>query len=251
MRVSPEEVAEGVHRIADGAVNWYIVEEDGRVALYDAGWPRSWSRVEEALAALSYDPGSVEAVVLTHGHPDHLGAAEDVRVNLGARVLAHEPEVDRVKGQAPGSSPWTLVPGLSLQLWRPPALGFVLGATVRGFLMPKWVKEVESFASDATLDVPGRPRVIPTPGHTEGHVSFELSDRGVLIAGDAIVTRDPVTGAPGPCLTHDTVASSPDQVRRSLGNLESSTADVLATGHGDPWRGSMREAVAAVRERDS
>ncbi len=117
--------------------------------------------------------------------------------------------------------------------------------------MPKWVKEVESFASDATLDVPGRPRVIPTPGHTEGHVSFELSDRGVLIAGDAIVTRDPVTGAPGPCLTHDTVASSPDQVRRSLGNLESSTADVLVTGHGDPWRGSMREAVAAVRERDS
>lgn len=50
-------------------------------------------------------------------------------------------------------------------------------------------------ASTQQFDVPGRPQVVFTPGHTHGHSSLYFRDRGVLIAGDAFVTLNPYTGA--------------------------------------------------------
>lgn len=247
MSAAPEQVAEGVHRVADGVVNWYLVEGAGRVAIVDTGWPRSWPRIEEALAALGRSGADVAAIVLTHGHPDHMGAAERARTELGAPVLANRAEVARVRGEAKGSSPLTLVPGLVPQLRRPAALGFVLQATARGFLTPRWVKEVRAFDPGDRLEVPGSPEVVATPGHTEGHVSFHLRERGVVIAGDALVTRDPVTGATGPRLAHDVVNADPARTRASLAALEGLEADTLLPGHGEPWRGSAAEAVSRAR----
>lgn len=86
-----QEVGPGVHRVADGIVNWYVVSEGGEVALYDAGWPRSWPRVEAALGELGHSPADISAVVLTHAHPDHLGVAESLREKTGATVHVHRP----------------------------------------------------------------------------------------------------------------------------------------------------------------
>jgi len=248
---SPEQVAEGVYHVADGLVNWYVVEEGGRVTLVDAGWPRSWGRIEGALGALGRSPADVATVILTHGHPDHLGAAERVRAATGAPVRAHRDEVARVRGESRDASPLKLVPSLVPQLHRGPAMRFVLQATAQGFLTPTWVKEVEAFDTGDELDVPGRPRVVATPGHTAGHVSFHLPDRGVVISGDELVTRDPITGVAGPRIPHDAVNSQPARSRNSLAELEALEADTLLPGHGDPWRGSMAEAVARAREADA
>ncbi len=248
--VQTELVGEGVHRVADGLVNWYILEEDGRLALFDAGWPRSWPTIEGALSALSRSPADVEAVVLTHAHPDHMGAAERARQATGAPARVHREENPRLRGESKDASPFKLVPALVPQLRRAPALRFVLQATARGFLFPSWVRNAVTFETGEELDVPGRPRVLATPGHTEGHVSFHLPSRGVLIAGDAMATYDPITGATGPRVVHDVVNSDPARVRTSLAQIEGVEADTLLPGHGDPWRGSMAEAVARARESD-
>lgn len=245
-----QQITDGVHRVADGLVNWYLVDDGGEVAIYDAGWPRSWPRVEAALKELGRNPGDVTAIVLTHGHPDHLGAAEAARKACGAAVHVHEKEVARAHGKAKGSSPFTLVPGLLPTLWRPSATGFVLHATVRGFMTPTWVKQVTAFAADAVLDVPGRPRVVPTPGHTDGHVSFVLSDSGVAITGDAIATFNVLSRSEGPQLMPDALNGDPRQTRKSLDVLAGLSVDTLLPGHGDPFHGSPADAVDRAQEAD-
>lgn len=116
-------------------------------------------------------------------------------------------------------------------------------------MIPTWVKEVESFDADGEeLDVPGRPQPIRTPGHTEGHVSFLLAERGVLFAGGALLTLDPLTRAEGPRLPPDVLNTDPEQVRTSLDALEQADAGTLLPGHGEPWTGSMADAVARARE---
>src|SRR3954451_21005000 len=84
-----EEVAEGVLRIDDGVVNFYLVSEGDQLALIDAGFPLDWGRFTEAVGRLGRRPGDVRDVVLTHGHIDHIGIAERARKELGATVHVH------------------------------------------------------------------------------------------------------------------------------------------------------------------
>jgi glyoxylase-like metal-dependent hydrolase (beta-lactamase superfamily II) len=184
---------------------------------------------------------------LTHAHPDHLGAAEAVREKTGATVHVHRPEVERPHGQAPHSSPFSLVPGLLPTLWRPTASAFVLEATARGFMFPTWVKDVRAFDAGIALDVPGRPRPVATPGHTEGHVSFEFREQGVVITGDAIATLNVLTRERGPQLMPDQLNGDPEQTRRSL-QVVAGLEGTLLPGHGGPFAGGPAEAVARAEE---
>ena len=87
------DVARGVHRIEDANTNWYLVEDDGRVCVVDAGVPSSWDSLHEALRAFGRTPADVAAVVLTHAHFDHVGFAEKARSQLGVPVYVHENDV--------------------------------------------------------------------------------------------------------------------------------------------------------------
>lgn len=248
--IETEQVGSGVYRIADGVVNWYLIDDGGEVALVDAGWPRSWPRVEEALRGLGRSPRDVTAIVLTHGHPDHLGAAEHARQACDAPVHVHRPEVGRATGEAKGASPFALVPSLLPTLWRPSALGFVLHATARGFMNPTWVTHAVPFDAGNRLDVPGRLRPIATPGHTEGHVSLLLEDQGILFTGDALATYDVLTHATGMRLVPDALNADPARTRQSLDALAPLDAGTLLPGHGDPFEGTASDAIERARATD-
>jgi len=243
-------VGPGVHRYTDGLVNWYLVEEEGELTLVDAGWPRSWGNVQAAIEGLGHSVSSITAIVLTHAHPDHLGAAEHARKATGASVYVHGPEVPRAGGKAKGSSPFTLVPGLAPTLWRPSAFGFVMHATVRGFMTPTWVSEVTPFDAGQQLDVPGRPQVVSTPGHTEGHVSLHLPQRGVVLTGDAMASLDVLTRERGPRFMPNQLNGDPDGVRKSVDALSGLDAGTLLFGHGEPFTGAPADAVARAKESD-
>lgn len=244
-----QQVADGVHRFADGMVNWYLVEDDTGMILIDTGWPNSWSNITDALVQVGRPVADLKAVLLTHGHADHLGAAERARKTLGIPVHVHAHEAQRARGKANGSSSFALVPGLLPNLWRPQAFKFVLHATRHGFMTPTWVDTVSVIGEDGRLELPGNPTMIPCHGHTEGHVAYSLPDRGVVFSGDALVTLDVLTGETGPRLLPDALNADPLMAMTSLSAFEQLDAQVLLPGHGDPWRGTPADAVAQARGR--
>lgn len=245
-------IADGVHRYADGPVNWYLVEAGEGLVLVDTGWPRSWSDVRAALHDLDRDVADLRAVALTHGHPDHQGAAADAQ-RAGIEVFAHRDEEPYLKGEARHSAPIALVPSLIPHLWRPAALRFVFHAARNGFLTPSWLDRVTTFEDGALLADAAGLRVLHTPGHTAGHASFVLEDRGILFSGDALVTLDVLTGAPGPQLLPDALNADPATAHDSLRRFEEVDADLLAPGHGEPLRGPVgahaRQAAALAGGR--
>jgi glyoxylase-like metal-dependent hydrolase (beta-lactamase superfamily II) len=237
-------VAEGVHRIADSYTNWYLVEEDGRLTVVDAGVPSSWDSLQAALSRLHRTLGDVEAIVLTHAHFDHVGFAERARTALGVPVYVHENDVPLT------AHPWRY------DHERPRSLYFATqlraAPIVATFLRhrafwPPPVKDVVRYENGA-LPVPGAPRVVFTPGHTLGHCALHLPDRDAVIAGDAIVTLDPYTARRGPRLVARAATADVERNLRTLDALAATGARTVLVGHGEPWTDGVEAAVAQARE---
>lgn len=239
------DVAEGVHRIEEAYTNWYLVEDAGRVTIVDAGFPRSWSTLQDALGTLGRTPADVDALVLTHAHFDHMGFAARARKDLGVPIHAHEREVELLGNPRDYKHEDPILP----YVLRSGHFRRVLAAmTMKGALLVRGISGARTFTDGEELDVPGRLRVVFTPGHTFGHASLHLPDRGALIAGDAIVTRDPYTGKSGPRLVARAATADSAQALRSLDAIEATGAATVLGGHGEPWTAGAAAACAQARE---
>src|ERR1700694_3032442 len=82
-----------IHRAGTEIVNWYLLEEGGRVTIVDAGCPGYRGQLEGALREIGRTIEDVEAIVLTHAHIDHVGFAQRLQDERGTPVYAHQAEV--------------------------------------------------------------------------------------------------------------------------------------------------------------
>jgi glyoxylase-like metal-dependent hydrolase (beta-lactamase superfamily II) len=237
------DAAPGIHRIENNHTNFYVVEDGDRVTVVDAGIPVSWSSLERAVG----DLGRIEALILTHAHFDHIGIAERLRTTLGIPVYVHE-------NDAPLAMHPRLYSRERTPLWyvatQPRAFPIVAGFLATRSFWPRRITEFRRF-TDGTLDVPGSPRIVPTPGHTLGHVAFHFPDRDAVVAGDAVVMLDPYTAKPGPRLVARGATADVERATRSLDALAETGAATLLTGHGPVWRDGAEAACARAREAGS
>lgn len=236
------EVTPSVYRFGTEAVNWYVVEAEGRLTVVDAGLPAHWDQLEPGLAGLGFGLDDVDALLLTHGHADHIGFAERLRTR-GVPVWAHDS--DRPLLESGGGAPPR---SLLLNLWRPAVARYFLGALRAGATSIESVESAHSLHDGETLSVPGSPRVVHLPGHSRGHCAFVFDDHRVVCIGDALVTLNMRVFQPGPPQVA-LVNEDREQAFASLGRLESLDIDeevTLLSGHGEPWTGRLVDAVASA-----
>lgn len=201
----PVQVAPGVNRIplpmpSDGlrAVNVYAIDDgdgDG-ITMIDGGWavPEARAALAKALDELGHGLGDIRAILVTHAHRDHYTLAAELRRELGVRVAIGEGE--RVTIRALGGSeppPVTLADlirdagaaAMADEMWRPGHAGDDAqgGPPLGGDEPDEWLAAGTVRAADRTL------RVVPTPGHTRGHIVFADEASGLLFAGDHVLPR--------------------------------------------------------------
>ena len=234
------ELAPGIRRIgSDSIVNSYLVEEGGEVTIIDAGAPGLWSLVPRELEAMGRRLDDVRAIVLTHGHSDHVGYAERARRERGWPVLVHEADEDLATGRRKNT------PG-KVRMKLGPLLGFSWWSARRGLLRVPPLVEVATFGDGATLDLPGSPRVILVPGHTPGSAALHVPSHDVVFVGDAMATYSPADGLRGPQVA--AFSADYELARTSLARLEGLAAALVLPGHGDAFAGGIDAAVRLARE---
>jgi glyoxylase-like metal-dependent hydrolase (beta-lactamase superfamily II) len=98
------EISTGIRRLGVGMINAYLVETAGEVTIIDAGVPSYWGDLPAELAAMGRTLDDVRAVVLTHGHSDHIGFAERIRRERGTPIWVHELDAALARGEVPNPS---------------------------------------------------------------------------------------------------------------------------------------------------
>jgi glyoxylase-like metal-dependent hydrolase (beta-lactamase superfamily II) len=238
------QTTEIVHLVQGKAVNWLVVTDDSGAMLIDAGYPKDRDNVLASLRQLGYEAGDVRAILLTHAHIDHLGSAIWFAKTHGTPVYCHADEVGHAKRYyLEQASPLNV----AVRIWRPRWAVWAVHVLRSGGLIREGIPTAQPLTADVAAQLPGRPIAIPTPGHTGGHCSYLVD--GVLASGDALVTGHPLLPHSGPQLLPAVFSHNQDDSIRSLRALALLETEILAPGHGDLWRGPIREATGQAAAR--
>lgn len=181
----------------DRFVYSYIVFGKSGVYLVDAGVADSAAVIFDYVIQQGRAIEEIALLMLTHAHPDHIGAAKYIKEKSGCDIIAH-----------PQEKAW--IEDIQKQSAERPVPGFdtlVAGAV-----------KVDGPAEDGmVLDLEERikPMVIHTPGHSKGSISFFFENEGVLITGDCVLL-------PGQLPIYDAVVEGMASVQklRQLPNLK-------------------------------
>lgn len=217
--------------------------DTGDFVLVDAGLPDSSDEIIKAVEENFGEGASPKAIILTHGHFDHVGSIIELIETWDVPVYAHQMEMPYLTGQEAYSKPDPTVEGgmmakMSSMFPREP---IDLG------------NNIEALPADGTIPYMAGFEWIHTPGHSKGHVSLYRESDGTLIVGDAFVTvqqdslyktmvqKKEIQGPPVYYTTDWETA------RDSVEKLSSIDPDTAVFGHGKALKGEeLREDLVKL-----
>ncbi len=243
--VSIDHVASGVVGLRIMLVNVFAVTGPQGWVLVDAGLPLSEGRILR-WTETQFPRHKPCAVVLTHGHFDHVGALTDLLRDWGVPIFAHELEHPFLTGKSKYPPPDATAGGGFMSLLAPFYPRGPIDVSSRLQALPK----------DGSVPFLDGWRWIATPGHTQGHVSFYRESDGCLLVGDAfcttkqesvlsIATQKPELHGPPAYYTSDWNAA-----KLSVEKLASLKPQTVAPGHGSPMSGTEVAPALKLLARD-
>lgn len=208
--------------------------------LIDGGFLNAASLIKDAAERRFGKNARAAAIILTHGHADHVAAIEDLAEEWDVPVYAHHYELPYLNGTSsyPKTDPG--VGGGMMALTSP--------TLPRGpFDFSRWLQPLPD---DGTVPFMPDWKWIHTPGHTPGHVSlWRESDRS-LIAGDAVVTTDQESIYAAITQKHELqgppmyFTQNWQDAAESVRKIAGLQPDLLLTGHGRAMQGQeMRDGL--------
>ena len=248
---NPREVADDVLFLRTMIANVYFIREATSWVLVDCGIRGYAETIRSTARAFVGSSQPPLAILLTHGHFDHIGSLPALLKSWDVPVFAHPLEHPQLRGAASYPPPDPLVGRGAMALM--------------SRLYPTGPIDISDRLQRVAdgHGLPGLPdwRWIHTPGHTAGHISLFRDRDRTLIAGDAVTTtkqesamavatqRLEIHGPPA-YYTQDWPAAG-----ESVGRIAALEPQVLATGHGDPWSGeqmraALRDLSAHFSERE-
>jgi glyoxylase-like metal-dependent hydrolase (beta-lactamase superfamily II) len=220
---APREVLAGVHEIPLLGAQCHLIVED-RLTLVDAGLPGSRARIEPYVAKLGRSLDELERIVLTHGHPDHVGGVNEL-AGTRTEVLLHPDDFENLAVSLEG-------------LLRRPSRGRFFGFVART------PARLQPLNDGEVLPVLGGLEVVHTPGHTPGSVCLYSARLRALWVGDSLERkRDRVTFASR--WYSDDVALARESVRR----MAERDVDTLLFAHDPPWTDDASGVLRALATR--
>ena len=171
-------------RIADGLYTFtglmmgrvYLIEDADGLTLVDAGIPSAANKIVKQLSSADHDVTEIKRILITHAHPDHVGALPALLRQCDAELIMAETEYPILEGeQAIPRAPVEQLSGIARRL-RPTE------TTLMGLKAGRVVAD-----GDRLDDVMGGLQIIATPGHSPGHLSFWHPDTRILFCGDVIL----------------------------------------------------------------
>ncbi len=149
-------------------VNMFVIAGEN-LHLIDSGIAAAFQQVQNYTNQAGRDISEIKTILLTHSHPDHIGAARLIKEKSGCRIIAPKAEVGWIENT-------------ELQLRQRPVPGFT--KLVAG---PVKVDQMVSGFQKIQLEHDLELQVIPTPGHSAGSTSYYLKEKKALFCGDAVL----------------------------------------------------------------